>query len=295
VGLVGEQLAVGAGKYDSVAVEIAQPDLAVSRPAWTLRRVSVRRQNDLCIQLLRPGDGRVEVLYFEPQEHAVSVRPGGRVADAPMVVLNRPVMELKDQGSVSVDEALIVAAAVVAASAKESLVPAAGRFDVGSCDQGLRAHGAMLELGGRGACRTRAAISVTAGARECAREAIDEREHLLLLHGRGHARARRTNVGHPIEEIAAHEERVLLGVPLWVSPNEVPSTGWRVGGRHAPIETAADTCHLSEEPCRASGGRELEDVCDDIIAVSGKPADLIARRPDCVRKTRIAHAHGRIV
>ena len=111
-----------------------------------LGRVAVHGEHDLGSELAGPGDGLVEVLDLEPQQHPVAADQRG-VADRPVVVVDLEVVQLEDE-PVAVDQTLVLLPAVVAATAQETLVPAAAGLDVDDGEQGLWAHGRML--GGSG-------------------------------------------------------------------------------------------------------------------------------------------------
>src|SRR6266508_883984 len=85
--------AVGAGQDDGVAVGVAEPDLTVGGAAGPVGRVAVGRADDLGSQLVGPGDGGVEVVDLEPQQHPVAVGPGVRIADRPVVVVDLEVVD----------------------------------------------------------------------------------------------------------------------------------------------------------------------------------------------------------
>ncbi len=125
--------AVRAGENDGVAVGIAQPDFPVIGPAVAVGRIAVAWHDDLGLQ------GSVEVVKFKPQDHAVSVRPDGWIADATMVMFHVPSMQLKDQPAIR-DQSLILRAAVRTLTAEETLIPATARFDVARAHERLWMH-----------------------------------------------------------------------------------------------------------------------------------------------------------
>jgi hypothetical protein len=98
----------------------------------------MRCHHDLRTQVARPRNGAIEVVRLELQQRAVAVGLGG-IADRPMVVLNPPVVQLKDQLPVP-HEALVLGTAVRAVAVEEPLIPAAAGLDVGNRDEGLRTH-----------------------------------------------------------------------------------------------------------------------------------------------------------
>ena len=132
---------VRAGQDDRVAVGVAQPALPVVGAAVARRWVAMARLRDVGLHLCGSGHGGVEVVGFEPQQDAVAVRFGARIADPAMVVVDAPVVKLENQRAVP-HQPLIFGTAVRALAAEEALVPAATRLDVSHRDQWLGTHGA---------------------------------------------------------------------------------------------------------------------------------------------------------
>ena len=58
------------------------------------------RQDDLSLQVLSARNGRVEVVEFEPEQHAISVWPDGGISDTTMMMLCLPSVQLKRQPAV---------------------------------------------------------------------------------------------------------------------------------------------------------------------------------------------------
>ena len=96
------------------------------------------RQDNLSLQFLSAGQGRVEVADFKPQEHTISRRDAG-IANATVMMLLFPAMQLKHHPSLR-NEPLIVWAAVVTPTAQEPLIPATARLNIAHADQGLWVH-----------------------------------------------------------------------------------------------------------------------------------------------------------
>ena len=92
--------------------------------------------HDFGVQALGTRKGGVKVVDFKPQEHAVSVWPDGGVPDAAVIVLHVPPVQLENQPAVG-HEPVVLGATVAAAAAKETLIPAAARLDIGYADEGL--------------------------------------------------------------------------------------------------------------------------------------------------------------
>ena len=85
------------------------------------------------------SDGSVEVFHLKPQQHSVAVRAMIWLTDTAVIVLDFEAVQLHHQLS-SVDQALIVRAAVIAAHFQQFLIPPAAQLNVGRADQRLGAH-----------------------------------------------------------------------------------------------------------------------------------------------------------
>ena len=95
--------------------------------------------DDLSLQVLSASNGRVEVLEFKPQEHAISVWRDVWVSDATMMMLHIPSVQLKNQPAVGY-EPLILTSAMRTLTAEEMLIPATARFDIAHANKGLWIH-----------------------------------------------------------------------------------------------------------------------------------------------------------
>jgi hypothetical protein len=69
----------------------------VVRASVSLGRIPVTWHEDLGAQLLGPCDGGVNVIYLEPQEQAVPRRQVVRIADASVVMLLLPPVQLQHE------------------------------------------------------------------------------------------------------------------------------------------------------------------------------------------------------
>jgi hypothetical protein len=108
------------------------------RTALTLGRIPMAREDDLRLQLRGPGDSRVEVANFKPQEHTVSRREVG-IADGTVMMLHIPAVQLKNQLPVR-NEPLILRAAMATLTAKETLIPATARLNIAHANKRLWTH-----------------------------------------------------------------------------------------------------------------------------------------------------------
>jgi hypothetical protein len=104
------------------------------------------RHQHVRLHPFRAGDGGVEIVDLEPEEHAVAVGLDGRIADRAVMMLDLPPVQLQDQGIVR-NQALVFGPAMRAAAAEEILVPSAARFDVADGDEGLWAQLNLCTLG----------------------------------------------------------------------------------------------------------------------------------------------------
>jgi hypothetical protein len=103
-------------------------------------RIAMRRHDDIDAHLHTAVDCRVEIVDLEPQQDAVAIGAVVGLADATVIVLYVEVMQLHHE-PITIDEALVVGAAVVAANPQQLLVPPAAGLDIGGTDQRLRVHG----------------------------------------------------------------------------------------------------------------------------------------------------------
>jgi hypothetical protein len=82
------------------------------RATISIGRIAVTGQEDFSAERLGPCDGSVDVVYLEPAEQAVSRRHVVWIADASVVMLLFPAMQLQHKPA-SMDEPLVVRPAVV--------------------------------------------------------------------------------------------------------------------------------------------------------------------------------------
>ncbi len=92
-------------------------------------------QDDLRLQLCGAGGGRIEILELEPQKHPVSAGEI-RIANATVVMLHVPTMQLHDQSAVQ-DKLLIVVTPMTALAAKQALIPATARRNIADTNERL--------------------------------------------------------------------------------------------------------------------------------------------------------------
>src|SRR6267154_2896 len=98
------------------------------RTTITLGWIAMARPDNLRLQLRSSGSGGIKVAHFKPQEHAVSRRKVG-VANASVMMLHIPMVQLKNQPTLR-NKPLIVRAAMIAPAAKKALIPAAARLNI---------------------------------------------------------------------------------------------------------------------------------------------------------------------
>jgi len=92
--------------------------------------------DDLSLQVLSACNGRVEVIEFKPQEHAISVWLDVWISDTAMMMLHILSVQLKNQPAVR-NQPLILRAAMRTLTAKETLIPATARFNIAYANKGL--------------------------------------------------------------------------------------------------------------------------------------------------------------
>jgi len=110
------------GEHDGVAIRITQPAFPVSV------LTPVARFDDVSLQLFDTCNRSVEVIYFKPQEHAVSSYDVG-ITEATMLVLDIPAVQLKNEPVIR-DQPLILAAPMPTLTPKKTLIPATARFNI---------------------------------------------------------------------------------------------------------------------------------------------------------------------
>jgi hypothetical protein len=97
-------------------------------------------QNNLHTHFNRALHDRIKVVYFEPQQHSISVWLVVAVADGAMMVLHFEAVQLK--GNLSLPKQLLICGASMTALATEqTLIPTATCFHIGYGDERLRTHG----------------------------------------------------------------------------------------------------------------------------------------------------------
>ena len=99
---------------------------------------------DLSVQILSACNRHVEVVEFKPQEHAVSWCDVG-ISDAGMMMLYIPSVQLKNQPALR-NEPLVLGPAMGALAAKETLIPATARLDIGHANEWLWIHTNLVAL-----------------------------------------------------------------------------------------------------------------------------------------------------
>ena len=108
------------------------------RAAVSVGWIAVTWQDDFGLKLLGASNGRVKVGDFKPEEHTVSSRKVG-IADRSVMMLDFPVVQLKDERTVR-HEAFVMWAAVITLAAEEALIPATAGFDVSHANKRLWTH-----------------------------------------------------------------------------------------------------------------------------------------------------------
>jgi hypothetical protein len=95
------------------------------------RWIAMTGFDDLNFHLLGAGHGGIEVVEFEPEEHAIR--------RSAVMVLDVPLVQLEDQCATR-NQSLIFRRAVRALATEEALVPSAASFDITHANEGLWSH-----------------------------------------------------------------------------------------------------------------------------------------------------------
>ena len=95
------------------------------------------RQNNLGFKFGDTDERGIEVVDFKPQKYAIAIRLVLGIADRPVVMLDLKPVQLQNQDSLK-NQPFIFLPAVVALTAKKSLIPPAAGFDISYGNQGLR-------------------------------------------------------------------------------------------------------------------------------------------------------------
>ncbi len=98
---------------------------------------AMARFKNISFHFLCAGNGSVEIIEFKPKEYAISIRFYFGFTKGTVMVLDVPVVQLKDQCSIRQDESFILLTTVIASKAKESLIPPATRLDVMYANEGV--------------------------------------------------------------------------------------------------------------------------------------------------------------
>jgi hypothetical protein len=109
------------------------------RPSVTIQRVPMPGQHNFNAHLSGALQDRVKVVYFKPEQDAISVGFVIAVANRPMMVFNFKAVQLKDQLAVR-NQLLVLGSSVAAAAAQQALIPSAAGFYIGYGNERVRAH-----------------------------------------------------------------------------------------------------------------------------------------------------------
>jgi hypothetical protein len=101
-------------------------------------RVAMPRQDNLRLQVRGATNGRFEVVYFKPEQHAISVREVW-IADGTVVMLRFPFVQLKHQFAFE-HETFIFRSAVAALTPEETLIPPTAGLNVTHANERLWMH-----------------------------------------------------------------------------------------------------------------------------------------------------------
>ena len=128
------------GEHYGVAIEIAEPEFPVSvlaQMAWS---------GDHCGHLPGSLHGSIELLEFEPQDHAIAIWLEVRVAQRAVTMLDLPPVQLQHKSAVRV-EALVLRAAMTACATEKLPIPAAAGLDISDANERCQMHGGARVIG----------------------------------------------------------------------------------------------------------------------------------------------------
>jgi hypothetical protein len=103
----------------------------------------MRRHHDIDAHLCTSTDRFVEIINLEPQQDTVSIGAVVRLTDVTVIVLDLKAVQLHHK-PISLNQAFVVGAAVVATDAEQLLVPTAACLNVSGTDERLRVHAPTL-------------------------------------------------------------------------------------------------------------------------------------------------------
>src|SRR5271157_1453116 len=132
--------AIRTGEYHLVTVWVAQPNLPMIWAPIPIRGIAMARQDDLGFHFLGACYRRIHVVNLEPQQHAIAGRFVVWIADAAVVVLDFPTVQLQHQPA-RVNKALVIRTAMRALAMEQSLIPPTTSFDIAHANQWLWNHG----------------------------------------------------------------------------------------------------------------------------------------------------------
>jgi hypothetical protein len=90
------------GQNDRVTLKIAQP-------AFPMRILTaMARFEDISLHLFCARDGGVEIVQFKPEKNSIPIRLYFRFSEWTMMVLDAPVVQLKNQSSIGRDQSFVL-------------------------------------------------------------------------------------------------------------------------------------------------------------------------------------------
>lgn len=92
--------------------------------------------HDLSFQLVNSFDALIEIVHFVPEQKPVSVWLAVRICDGAVVMLDLEGVKLENESSVRRDQAFVLAAAMIASTPEQLLVPAAAALHIGEAIRG---------------------------------------------------------------------------------------------------------------------------------------------------------------
>ncbi len=108
------------------------------RTAVVIGWIAMARQHNFRLQLRHARGGSGEIVNLKPEKDAIPMREFG-IADAAMMVLHLPAVQLKNEPAAR-NEPFILGSAMIASQAEQPLIPAAAGLYVAHANQRLWTH-----------------------------------------------------------------------------------------------------------------------------------------------------------
>jgi hypothetical protein len=97
------------------------------------------RQHNLDAHLSDALHHGIKIIHFEPQQNPIPIRPILTIGNRPVMMFHLEAMQLKHKLSVR-NQLLISRPSMIAPAPKQTLIPAAARFNIRNGNQRARSH-----------------------------------------------------------------------------------------------------------------------------------------------------------